>query len=311
MTSIPGTSRASFAASADPMCATTTMMSACVCSSERNGCTCVAGLNWRPATLVALTIVLPCGFVMPRMPTFARPVSLITYGLRYEGSFPVFVSTTLVARNGNDASFARCARTSWPQSKSWLPTAIASYFMRVIAFVTSSPLFAFEMNVPCHASHAIPSARAIAAIRRRTCIDASGTGLSKRERLTRCMVVPSHLRALHTEDKEAITDLGPITVAPPGERRSGYFTFTRDPALAKYSWPFFSITGRREGPTFLITAGFHAAEHTGIDAAMRLGRMLDPGQLRGRLLIIPVLNRPGFYERSIYVNPEDNDNMNR
>ncbi|TMC30307.1 MAG: hypothetical protein E6J27_03605 [Chloroflexi bacterium] len=161
------------------------------------------------------------------------------------------------------------------------------------------------------ALHAIPSARAIAAIRRRTCIDASGTGLSKRERLTRCMVVPSHLRALHTEDKEAITDLGPITVAPPGERRSGYFTFTRDPALAKYSWPFFSITGRREGPTFLITAGIHAAEYTGIDAAMRLGRMLDPGQLRGRVLIIPLLNRPGFYERSIYVNPEDNDNMNR
>ena len=106
---------------------------------------------------MALTIVLPCGFVMPRMPTFARPVSLITYGLRYEGSFPVFVSTTLVARNGNDASFARCARTSWPQSKSWLPTAIASYFMRVIAFVTASPLFAFEMNVPCHASPASTS----------------------------------------------------------------------------------------------------------------------------------------------------------
>src|SRR5207245_170302 len=27
--------------------------------------------------------------------------------------------------------------------------------------------------------------------------------------------------------------------------------------------------------------------------------------------IIPLLNRPGFYERSIYVNPEDNDNLNR
>ena len=29
------------------------------------------------------------------------------------------------------------------------------------------------------------------------------------------------------------------------------------------------------------------------------------------MVIIPLLNRPGFYERSIYVNPEDNDNMNR
>src|SRR5581483_2635779 len=32
---------------------------------------------------------------------------------------------------------------------------------------------------------------------------------------------------------------------------------------------------------------------------------------RGVVIVIPLLNRPGFYERSIYVNPEDNDNINR
>lgn len=108
-----------------------------------------------------------------------------------------------------------------------------------------------------------------------------------------------------------MSDLGPITLAAPGERRSGYFTFAADPALAKYDWPFFSITGRGAGPTFLVTAGIHAAEYTGIDAAIRLGNLLDPAQLRGSVVIIPLLNRPGFYERSIYVNPVDNDNMNR
>src|SRR2546428_7257900 len=61
-------------------------------------------------------------------------------------------STTFVPRNGKVASFARCASPSWPQSKSWFPTAIPSYRMRLIAFVTASPLFAFEMNVPCQAS---------------------------------------------------------------------------------------------------------------------------------------------------------------
>lgn len=108
-----------------------------------------------------------------------------------------------------------------------------------------------------------------------------------------------------------MSSLGPIALAASGERRSGYFTFAADPGLAKYSWPFFSITGRRDGPLFLITAGIHAAEYTGIDAAIRLGHLLDPAQVRGRVAIIPLLNRPGFYERSIYVNPEDNDNMNR
>src|SRR5256714_3581993 len=65
------------------------------------------------------------------------------------------------------------------------------------------------------------------------------------------------------------------------------------------------------GPTVLITAGIHAAEYTGIEAAIRLGRTISPGAVRGTILIIPLLNRPGFYERSIYVNPEDNDNLNR
>src|SRR5581483_5196422 len=65
------------------------------------------------------------------------------------------------------------------------------------------------------------------------------------------------------------------------------------------------------GPTFLVTAGIHAAEYTGIEAAIRVGRLLEPREVRGLVIVIPLLNRPGFYERSIYVNPEDNDNINR
>jgi predicted deacylase len=71
------------------------------------------------------------------------------------------------------------------------------------------------------------------------------------------------------------------------------------------------MSGLLAGPTVLITAGIHAAEYTGIEAAIRLGRTLSPDAVRGTLLIIPLLNRPGFYERSIYVNPEDGDNLNR
>lgn len=105
--------------------------------------------------------------------------------------------------------------------------------------------------------------------------------------------------------------LGPVPSAPPGTRLAGHFTFEGDPGLAKYQWPYFSIAGAADGPTVLITAGIHAAEYTGIEAAIRLGRTLDPRAVRGRIVIIPLLNRPGFYERSVYVNPEDNDNLNR
>jgi predicted deacylase len=105
--------------------------------------------------------------------------------------------------------------------------------------------------------------------------------------------------------------LGPIPLPPAGERGSGEFTFGGDPGLEKYRWPFIAVSGTSDGPTVLITAGIHAAEYTGIEAAIRIGRALDPAQVRGTIVVIPLLNRPGFYERSIYVNPEDNDNLNR
>lgn len=105
--------------------------------------------------------------------------------------------------------------------------------------------------------------------------------------------------------------IGPVAVPAPPGRRAGRFTFAGDPDLAKYEWPFFAIAGAAAGPIVLITAGIHAAEYTGIEAAIRLGRSLDPARVHGTILVLPLLNRPGFYERSVYVNPEDNDNMNR
>jgi predicted deacylase len=105
--------------------------------------------------------------------------------------------------------------------------------------------------------------------------------------------------------------IGPIAIPRAGERSSGTFTFAGDEALAKYQWPYLAIAGLMAGPTVLITAGIHAAEYTGIEAAIRIGRTLSPEAVRGTILVLPILNRPGFYERSIYVNPEDGENLNR
>lgn len=105
--------------------------------------------------------------------------------------------------------------------------------------------------------------------------------------------------------------IGPIPIPEAGQKQTGYFTFEADPLLAKYQWPFFSIAGARPGPKFLVTAGIHAAEYPAIVSAILLGRKLDPAEVSGTIVIIPLLNRPGFYERSVYVNPEDNDNLNR
>src|SRR5437667_12144597 len=105
--------------------------------------------------------------------------------------------------------------------------------------------------------------------------------------------------------------IGPIAIPEAGERATGTFTFSGDDGLAKYEWPYIAIAGLRSGPTVLITAGIHAAEYTGIEAAIRIGRTTSPDAVHGTILIIPFLNRPGFYEPSIYVNPDAGDNMDR
>src|SRR5438445_8929518 len=100
--------------------------------------------------------------------------------------------------------------------------------------------------------------------------------------------------------------IGPIPLPDRGALGSGFFGFD-DPQvnLGKYEWPYFAVVGAHDGPTFLLTAGIHAAEYTGVLAAIRLGRALQPADVQGTIVIIPLLNRPGFFERSVYVNPED------
>jgi len=71
------------------------------------------------------------------------------------------------------------------------------------------------------------------------------------------------------------------------------------------------IHGRVEGPTLVVTGGVHAAEYASIAAALDLGRSLDPRSLRGRVIVVPVMNMPAFTARSIYVCPLDGKNLNR
>jgi uncharacterized protein len=109
---------------------------------------------------------------------------------------------------------------------------------------------------------------------------------------------------------ERTRSIGPIPLPEPGSNLSGYFTFD-DELLARHQWPYFAVVGREPGLTFLLTAGIHAAEYTGTLAALRLAKHLNPEAVHGTILIIPLLNRPGFFERSVYVNPEDGENLNR
>ena len=97
--------------------------------------------------------------------------------------------------------------------------------------------------------------------------------------------------------------------AEPGEKRYGIVEFLVEGQ--PYRLPIWLIHGTEAGPTLVVTGGVHGAEYASIAAALDLGRALDPKGLRGRVIVVPVLNLPGFAARSIYVCPLDRKNPNR
>jgi predicted deacylase len=107
---------------------------------------------------------------------------------------------------------------------------------------------------------------------------------------------------------------GPITVgeitATPGQRARGFLSVEVGKGLS-VRMPVVIVNGQADGPVFAVTAGVHGAEYPGIEAAIRLSRTLDPAEVRGAVLIVPVVNVPAYQRRAIYVNPLDGINFNR
>ncbi len=99
--------------------------------------------------------------------------------------------------------------------------------------------------------------------------------------------------------------IGGLT-AKVGEKSQGYA-----PILdTGHKMPLTIINGRKDGPTILITAGIHGGEYPSIQAAIELASELDPEQVSGHLIIIPIVNVQGFQQRCSGVIPEDGKNIN-
>jgi predicted deacylase len=75
--------------------------------------------------------------------------------------------------------------------------------------------------------------------------------------------------------------------------------------------PYFDIRGSREGPQLTVLAGVHGAEYTSIAAVRKFVREIDPAEVSGRILAVPVVNVPAFWARSPFVVPGDGKNLNR
>ena len=62
--------------------------------------------------------------------------------------------------------------------------------------------------------------------------------------------------------------------------------------------PVLIVAGRREGPRLFITAGQQADETAGVEAVKRFGAQLNPDEVAGTIVVVPLQNPPAWAFRS-------------
>src|SRR6476659_6958894 len=80
---------------------------------------------------------------------------------------------------------------------------------------------------------------------------------------------------------------------------------------AGLSIPVAVIHGARPGPVLALVAGSHGTEYTSIIALEKLIAMLNPAEISGTVIIVPLINIQSFEQKVPHVNPVDKKSMNR
>ena len=62
--------------------------------------------------------------------------------------------------------------------------------------------------------------------------------------------------------------------------------------------PVIVARGRGNGPNLLITGGQHAEETASMDAVKRFAGQVQPDEISGTLVLVPLINAPGYIHRS-------------
>ena len=70
------------------------------------------------------------------------------------------------------------------------------------------------------------------------------------------------------------------------------------------------LVGAEAGPVLYVQAAVHGDEVNGVEVLRRVVTSIDPGQMRGLLIVVPVANVPGFVQHQRR-NPLDEEDMNR
>src|SRR5437588_3812680 len=98
--------------------------------------------------------------------------------------------------------------------------------------------------------------------------------------------------------------------AGPGQKVAGTIEVPAgvDAAL---SIPVVVAQGAEPGPVLALVSGAHGTEYASIIALEKLIGMLDPADISGTVIIVPLVNIPSFEQKVPHINPVDRKSMNR
>jgi predicted deacylase len=121
--------------------------------------------------------------------------------------------------------------------------------------------------------------------------------------LTALLAAPLSLHA------QARFSVGTASAAP-GQKATGYLEVPAGVDAAT-NIPVIVVHGAKPGPVLALVSGAHGTEYTSIIALEKLIPELDPTQLSGIVILLPLVNIPSFEQKVPHVNPVDGKSMNR
>ncbi len=98
--------------------------------------------------------------------------------------------------------------------------------------------------------------------------------------------------------------------ASPGQKATGYIEVPAG-VDAGTSIPVVLVRGAKPGPVLALVSGSHGTEYASVIALEKLVPQLDPAQLSGTVIILPLVNIQSFLQKVPHVNPVDGKSMNR
>jgi len=96
----------------------------------------------------------------------------------------------------------------------------------------------------------------------------------------------------------------------PGEKHAGYLS-VGSASTHEVKMPYIVVNGAKPGPVLTVLSGVHAVECTPVEAVLRLAKSVEPADISGILVLVPVVNTEGFHARKPYSNQLDHLNQNK